>query len=74
MKLIVDRNELWQGIDTVLDAVPAKPALPILANILLEADGKTLSLASTDLDLSIRTTCHLTTIVDFDSLLLLQAI
>ena len=55
MKLIVDRNELWQGIDTVLDAVPSKPALPVLANILLEADGKTLSIAATDLDLSIRT-------------------
>ena len=55
MKLIVDRNELWQGIDTVLDAVPSKPALPVLANILLEANGKTLSIAATDLDLSIRT-------------------
>ena len=54
MKLTVDRNELWQGIDTVLDAVPSKPALPVLANILLEADGETLSLAATDLDLSIR--------------------
>ena len=55
MKLIVDRNELWRGIDTVLDAVPSKPALPVLANILLEADGKALSIAATDLDLSIRT-------------------
>lgn len=55
MKLIVDRNALWQGIDTVLDAVPSKPALPVLANILLEAEGKTLSIAATDLDLSIRT-------------------
>ena len=54
MKITVDRNELWQGIDTVLDAVPSKPALPVLANILLEADGETLSLAATDLDLSIR--------------------
>ena len=55
MKLIVDRNKLWQGIDTVLDAVPSKPALPVLANILLEADGEFLSLSATDLDLSIRT-------------------
>ena len=55
MKLIVDRNALWQGIDTVLDAVPSKPALPVLANILLEAEGKILSIAATDLDLSIRT-------------------
>ena len=55
MKLIVDRNALWQGIDTVLAVVPSTPALPVLANILLEAAGKTLSIAATDLDLSIRT-------------------
>ena len=55
MKLRVDRNELWQGIDTVLEAVASKPSLPVLANILLDADDKTLSLSATDLDLSIRT-------------------
>lgn len=55
MKLTVNRNELWQGIDTVLDAVPSKPALPVLSNILLVAEGTTLSLSATDLDLSIRT-------------------
>lgn len=55
MKLTVNRNELWQGIDTVLDAVPSKPALPVLSNILLVAEGATLSLSATDLDLSIRT-------------------
>ena len=55
MKLSVNRNELWQGIDTVLDAVPSKPALPVLTNILLVAEGNTLVLSTTDLDLSIRT-------------------
>ena len=55
MKLRVDRNELWKGIDTVLEAVSSKPSLPVLANILLDADKKTLSLSATDLDLSIRT-------------------
>ena len=55
MRLSVNRNELWQGIDTVLDAVPSKPALPVLANILLVAEGNTLALSTTDLDLSIRT-------------------
>ncbi len=55
MKLTVDRNKLWQGIDTVLDAVPSKPALPVLANILLVAEDNTLYLSCTDLDLSIRT-------------------
>ena len=55
MKLRVDRNELWKGIDTVLEAVSSKPSLPVLANILLDGDEKTLSLSATDLDLSIRT-------------------
>lgn len=55
MRLRVDRNELWRGIDIVLEAVSSKPSLPVLANILLEADEKTLSLSATDLDLSIRT-------------------
>ena len=55
MKLRVDRNALWQGIDTVLEAVSSKPSLPVLANILLDADEETLSLSATNLDLSIRT-------------------
>ncbi len=55
MKNSVNRNELWQGIDTVLDAVPSKPALPVLANILLVAEDNVLTLSATDLDLSIRT-------------------
>ncbi|MEW6755443.1 MAG: DNA polymerase III subunit beta [Candidatus Latescibacterota bacterium] len=55
MKLTVPRGELWRGIDTVLDAVPSKPALPILSNLLLAAEPGELCLAATDLDLSIRT-------------------
>ena len=60
MKLIVDRNELWRGIDTVLDAVPAKPALPVLSNLLIEAEDNQLSLSATNLDLSIRTSVSAT--------------
>lgn len=55
MKITVDRDELWQGIDTVIDAVASKPALPILSNILLCAGRDHLTLSATDLDLSIRT-------------------
>lgn len=55
MQLTVQRNDLWRGIDTVLDAVPAKPTLPVLANILLSAEVDGLTLASTDLSLSIHT-------------------
>lgn len=55
MKLIVDRDQLWHGIDTVIDAVASKPALPILSNILLVGERDQLILSATDLDLSIRT-------------------
>lgn len=55
MKVVLARSELWRGIDTVLDAVPSKPAMPVLGNILLAANGQELGLAATDLDLSIRT-------------------
>lgn len=55
MKLTVDRNELWRGLNTVLDAVASKPAQPVLANVLLDAAEGELTLSATDLDLSIRT-------------------
>lgn len=55
MKLTVDRNQLWRGLGTVLDAVASKPAQPVLSNVLLDAQGDHLTLSATDLDLSIRT-------------------
>lgn len=56
MKITIDQNELWRGVNTVLDVVPSRPALPVLSNILLTADRDQLTLAATDLDLSISTT------------------
>lgn len=55
MKLTVDRNELWRGLSTVLDAVASKPAQPVLSNVLLDCQEDRLVLCATDLDLSIRT-------------------
>ena len=55
MKLSVDRGELWKGISTVLDAVPSKPAQPVLSNLLLDADEGEITLGATDLDLSMST-------------------
>lgn len=51
---------MWQGIDTVIDAVASKPALPILSNILLSGEQNQLTLSATDLDLSIRTAVEAT--------------
>ena len=55
MKITIDQNELWRGVNTILDVVPSRPALPVLSNILLTADRDQLTLAATDLDLSIST-------------------
>ena len=55
MKLSVDRNELWRGISAVLDAVPSKPAQPVLSNLLVDAEGAQVTLGATDLDLSMST-------------------
>ena len=55
MKITIDQNELWRGVNTVFDVVPSRPALPVLSNILLTADRDQLTLAATDLDLSIST-------------------
>ena len=55
MKLTVTRNDLWKGIDTVLDVVPSKPALPVLSNICMRATEDGLYLSATDLDLSVTT-------------------
>ena len=55
MKLSVDRNELWRGISAVLDAVPSKPAQPVLSNLLVDAEGPQVTLGATDLDLSMST-------------------
>ena len=55
MKLSIDRNELWKGVSTVLDAVPSKPAQPVLSNLLLDAADNQVTLGATDLDLSMST-------------------
>ena len=55
MKLTIERNDIWRGIDTILDAVASKPAQPVLSNILVEAEDDRLTLSSSDLDLSMRT-------------------
>ncbi len=57
MKVVIQRDDLYDAVEKVLDAVPTRAALPILSNILLEAsvEGK-LKLRATDLDISISAT------------------
>mgnify|MGYP001229974301 CR=1 FL=1 len=55
MKITISRNDLWKGIETVLDVIPSKPALPILSNLCMIASKDGLYLSATDLDLSVTT-------------------
>lgn len=54
MKAHISRLELVNLIGKVQSIVPSKPAIPVLANILLEAKGGRLTLSATDLTVSIK--------------------
>lgn len=55
MKLKIVKSKLLEFLQIVLTAVPSKSALPILGNILLEASEDGVTLAATDLEISIST-------------------
>lgn len=57
MKLVCTQSDLNAHLSLVSRAVPSRPSLPVLANILLEADETTqkIHLTAFDLNLSIRT-------------------
>ncbi|TCK86794.1 DNA polymerase-3 subunit beta [Natranaerovirga hydrolytica] len=53
MKIICDKVDLLNGVNTVLKAVPTRTTLPILECILLDAHSDELKLISNDLELGI---------------------
>ncbi|MCX5694325.1 MAG: DNA polymerase III subunit beta [Candidatus Omnitrophica bacterium] len=53
MKFKVEKNNLVNAIQTVQNVITTKSALPVLSNILLEAQANTLKLSATDLDIGI---------------------
>ncbi len=55
MKFSISKGSLQELLQIVVSAVPAKSTLPILSNVLIEADKEGLTLVATDLDISIRT-------------------
>ncbi|NNF06763.1 MAG: DNA polymerase III subunit beta [Candidatus Eisenbacteria bacterium] len=55
MKFSISQAALQDLLQVVVSAVPTKSTLPILSNILVEADREGLTMVSTDLDLSIKT-------------------
>ncbi|MDZ4761558.1 MAG: DNA polymerase III subunit beta [Alphaproteobacteria bacterium] len=51
MKLTIDRNALMRALSHVQAVVERRNTIPILSNILLQADGDRLNLTATDLDI-----------------------
>jgi DNA polymerase-3 subunit beta len=54
MKLSVSKEKLLQGLQTVQNVVSTRTTLPILSNVLLEAEDGQLRLTTTDLDVGMR--------------------
>ena len=55
MKFALTTEKIQTALAAVMSAVPTKSTLPILGNILIEADGKDLKLSATDLEISVTT-------------------
>lgn len=55
MNVSIEQSTLFSGIQTVSGAVPPRPTLPILGNLLIEAGKDHLRLLGTDLEVSIST-------------------
>lgn len=55
MKVKIDRSELLLGLQRVQGAVEKRNTMPILSNILMEADSGKITLFGTDLDLGVKT-------------------
>ncbi len=56
MKFTAAKLELSDRLQTVLSVISSKTTLPILANLMIDAEGDTIKLSATDLDISIATT------------------
>ena len=58
MKVKVQQSELVRGLSAVANVVSSKTTLPILSTILFDAEEDGLTLAATDLDVSVVTHIH----------------
>ena len=56
MKITVSQDQMALGLRRVLTVVSGRTTVPILNNILIEAQGETLVVTATDLEVSVRTT------------------
>ena len=58
MKFIVTKPVIFKTLSHLQSIVNKRNTLPILSNILIEANQNTLTLSSTDMDISIRETIN----------------
>jgi len=56
MEFTIQQPDLSYALSTALASVPSKSTIPILSTVLLEAEGSTLRITGTDLDLTIQLT------------------
>ena len=53
MNLTITKEQILNGLQSVQNIVSTRTTLPILSNVLLRAEGKSLQLSATDLDVTI---------------------
>ena len=58
MEMIVKKSDLLREVAATIGATERKTTIPILANLLFEADKFLLSITGTDLGISMRTSCE----------------
>ena len=54
MEVVLDRDAFLKGLQMVHNIVEPRQTLPILANVLMEADGETVRITATDLEVGAR--------------------
>lgn len=57
MELVVRKSDFLRELQLLQNIVERKITIPILANVLVEADGDTMKLLATDLEVGLRTAC-----------------
>jgi DNA polymerase-3 subunit beta len=57
MQIVLHKTSLVRELQLVQAIVERKNSIPILSNVLLEAENGELRVAATDLDVSVRTVC-----------------
>ncbi len=58
MELVVRKNDLLRELHLLQGIVERKNTVPVLANVLMEADGDELRLAATDIEVGLRSRCQ----------------